>query len=112
MLRMLRTKGLSAKGWGMANSEAVERAVRALKALCGPQTAPEEEQESAVTPGQSVPPTSRPAKLLEGKLAECGSPHCGGCYDVGDGRKIHPPKCGEDYLGWFKRWEGRGCRMQ
>ena len=26
-------------------------------------------------------------------LALCDSPHCAGCYDVGDGRKIHPPKC-------------------
>jgi hypothetical protein len=27
-------------------------------------------------------------------LAPCGSPHCAGCYDVGDGRKIHPPRNG------------------
>lgn len=31
-------------------------------------------------------------------LAACGSPHCNGCYDVGDGRKIHPPKPGALYL--------------
>lgn len=24
-------------------------------------------------------------------LAACGSPDCAGCYDVGDGKKIHPP---------------------
>ena len=30
-------------------------------------------------------------------LAPCGSEHCAGCYDVGDGKKIHPPKCSEDY---------------
>jgi hypothetical protein len=62
-------------------------------------------------------PAERPnSPLLErqstSQIALCGSPHCGGCYDAGDGRKIHPPKCGEDYLGWFKRWEGKGCRMQ
>jgi hypothetical protein len=28
----------------------------------------------------------------------CGSPLCAGCYGVGDGKRIHPPKCGEDYL--------------
>jgi hypothetical protein len=57
---------------------------------------------------------AKPAILeaLRNGLAACGSGHCANCYDVGDGRKIHPPKCGEDYLGWFKRWEGRGCRMQ
>jgi hypothetical protein len=25
-------------------------------------------------------------------VAECGSKFCDGCYSVGDGRKIHPPK--------------------
>jgi hypothetical protein len=25
-------------------------------------------------------------------LAACGSPGCAGCYDVGDGVKIHPPR--------------------
>lgn len=41
-------------------------------------------------------------------LAPCGSPHCAGCYDVDDGRKIHPPKCGEDYQKWLERWKPRG----
>lgn len=40
--------------------------------------------------------------------AVCGSPVCAGCYDIGDGRKIHPPKCGEDYLQWLERWETKG----
>jgi hypothetical protein len=39
---------------------------------------------------------------------ECGSEHCAGCYDVGDGRKIHPPKCGEEYRKWLERWEPKG----
>jgi hypothetical protein len=30
--------------------------------------------------------------------AACGSPHCAGCYEVGDGKKIHPPKIGAEYL--------------
>jgi hypothetical protein len=45
-------------------------------------------------------------------LAPCGSPHCAGCYDVGDGGKIHPPKCGKDFLTWFTEWEGKGCQEQ
>lgn len=42
------------------------------------------------------------------QYAACGSPDCAGCYDVGDGRKIHPPKCGEDYRAWLERWEAKG----
>lgn len=30
-------------------------------------------------------------------VAPCGSPHCAGCYDLGDGRKIHPPKAGMNH---------------
>jgi hypothetical protein len=42
------------------------------------------------------------------RLAPCGSPHCAGCYDVVDGRKIHPPKIGEDYRKWLERWNPTG----
>jgi hypothetical protein len=42
------------------------------------------------------------------ELAPCGSPHCAGCYDVGDGRKIHPPRCGEAFLRWRAWMEGKG----
>jgi hypothetical protein len=38
--------------------------------------------------------------------APCGSADCAGCYDVGDGRKIHPPKCGQQYLECLLR-----CRV-
>ena|SRR2546429_7890877 len=41
-------------------------------------------------------------------LAACGDPACNGCYSVGDGRKIHPPRTGEKYLDWLKRWEPEG----
>ena len=53
---------------------------------------------------------AKPAILeaLRTGLAACGSPHCAGCYDVGDGRKIHPPKCGEEYRNWLLRWEAKG----
>jgi hypothetical protein len=40
-------------------------------------------------------------------VAPCGSSHCAGCYDVGE-RKIHPPKCGENYRKWLERWKPRG----
>lgn len=45
--------------------------------------------------------------LRTGQVA-CGSPDCAGCYHVGDGKKIHPPKCGEEWRKWLERWETRG----
>lgn len=47
----------------------------------------------------------------EGSRAACNLPHCAGCYDVGDGRKIHPPKCGESFLRWRAWLEGKGPRQ-
>jgi len=65
----------------------------------------------------AIPPIPRkyPAALGEmtmkntESLAACGSPNCGGCYEVGGGFKIHPPKpnqaqgvCGRpDCVGCF-----------
>jgi hypothetical protein len=53
---------------------------------------------------------AKPAILeaLRTGLAACGLPHCAGCYEVVDGRKIHPPRCGEDYLLWLERWKPKG----
>lgn len=59
--------------------------------------------------GQNIGKMHRPIRgetddgAVEGKrgaaaVAPCGSPDCAGCYDVGDGRKIHPPRCGEEWL--------------
>jgi len=45
------------------------------------------------------------------KKAACGSPHCAGCYDIGEGRKIHPPKCGDDSSRWRAWLEGKGPRQ-
>jgi len=42
------------------------------------------------------------------KVAPCGSPHCAGCYEVGDGKKLHPPKCGGTCRAWLERWEAKG----
>ena len=44
----------------------------------------------------------------ETESAMCGSSHCAGCYDVGDGRKIHPPRCGEECRKWLERWQPKG----
>ncbi|PYU55272.1 MAG: hypothetical protein DMG55_28410 [Acidobacteria bacterium] len=52
-----------------------------------------------------------PAPQLEG-LAACGDPGCNGCYDVRDGRKIHPPRTDQRYLDWLKRWEPTGEQRQ
>jgi hypothetical protein len=41
-------------------------------------------------------------------LAACSSPHCAGCYDVGDGKRIHPPKCSPEWLAWLERWKPPG----
>ena len=68
---------------------------------------------SVLAQSRSVP-ASVPAKVSLGTGAEpsplppCGSPDCARCYDVGDGREIHPPKCGEEYLKWLKRWQLKG----
>jgi hypothetical protein len=50
-------------------------------------------------------------RRLERTVAVCGYPACAGCYDIGDGRKIHPPKCGNGYADWLKRWEPRGRKQ-
>jgi hypothetical protein len=53
--------------------------------------------------------TAEPGAAAETRASSsCGSPDCAGCYDVGDGKKIHPPKCGHGYSDWLKRWEPRG----
>ena len=31
-------------------------------------------------------------KCSQAEIADCGSPDCAGCYEVGEGVKIHPPK--------------------
>ena len=56
---------------------------------------------------------NHPSEQTEGmdQLAPCGSAQCAGCYDVGDGRKIHPPKCGTGFLRWRAWLEGKGPRQ-
>lgn len=43
---------------------------------------------------------------LRQSLAPCGSPHCGGCYSVGEGRKIHPPKASSEWIAWHQTGNG------
>ena len=38
----------------------------------------------------------------------CGSPHCAGCYEVEQGVRIHPPRCGASYRRWLERWQPKG----
>ena len=38
----------------------------------------------------------KPDRALPEVIAACGSLACAGCYDVGDGIKIHPPRAGYD----------------
>jgi hypothetical protein len=61
-----------------------------LKSLAAP---PAVETRQTASPA----PREKPAVQAEEDLPACGSPHCAGCYDVGDGRKIHPPKAGMNH---------------
>lgn len=40
--------------------------------------------------------------------AACGSPDCGGCYEVAPGVRLHPPKSSLKWLAWLERWEAKG----
>jgi hypothetical protein len=82
----------------MGSSEAVERAVHALKAVCGQGNALDEERE----------PAHENYRTCGLAPCGCGSLDCEGCCDVGAGRKIHPPKIGEDYRKWLERWKAKG----
>ncbi len=46
------------------------------------------------------------------KLAPCGSPHCGGCYEVAPGVRLHPPKVSQDWLDWLAKWQAQGVKLQ
>lgn len=42
--------------------------------------------------------------LRERDKVSCGSPDCAGCYDIGDGRKIHPPRASQEWLERQNKW--------
>jgi hypothetical protein len=75
----------------------VERAVQALAALnC---VKPVDEPYTLRLPEDKDPPISVAQVETNGleDTVGCKSPRCAGCYDVGDGAKIHPPICGNGY---------------
>lgn len=83
----------------------VERAVQALAAMNGPRR---EEADPFPLRESTTQSVSRPEVKGLQETATCGSPNCAGCYEVGDERKIHPPKIGKDYQKWLERWKARG----
>jgi hypothetical protein len=86
----------------------MDRAIleRAVKALAAINTGRGVETRSA--PAPIVTPVTQAEESKGGEMSACGSPHCAGCYEVAPGVRIHPPKCGEDYRAWLKRWEAKG----
>lgn len=81
----------------------LERAVMALAALntgSGIETRP--------APAPVSAPVTQAEESKGEEIAACRSPSCAGCYEVEPGVRIHPPKCGEDYSTWRKRWEAEG----
>jgi hypothetical protein len=83
----------------------VERAVQALAALNGPRRHEADSWRVRDNPPVLV---AQPDPKIPQKKVACGMPHSAGCYGVGDGRKIHPPKIGEDYRKWLELWKPRG----
>jgi hypothetical protein len=45
-------------------------------------------------------------------LAPCGRPDCAGCYGIGDGGDLHPPKVSVDWLEWLQKWEPGSSKVQ
>ena len=45
------------------------------------------------------------------KLAPCGSPHCGGCYEVAPGVRLHPPKVSPEWTAYLQRCRKKGERL-
>jgi hypothetical protein len=90
----------------------VERALRALSEIGAARSAVPELHRKSPELANPVPATQHKVAdkpvAQSNSLAPCGSSDCAGCYDVGDGRRIHPPKCGEEYRVWLERWEARG----
>ena len=87
----------------MLDRAIVERAVRALAAINTGRSI-----ETRSTPAPTNAPVTQAEGSKGGEIAACGSPRCAGCYEVAPGVLIHPPKCGEDYRAWLKRWEAKG----
>ena len=83
----------------------VERAVQALIALNADRR---NEIDSVKTPKLSHVLVRRIEVGRPEAIAHCAAPECAGCYEVGDGKKFHPPRCGEGFLRWRAWLEGKG----
>ena len=46
------------------------------------------------------------------QLAACGSPHCGGCYEVASGVRLHPPKISPEWTAYLKCCQKQGRKVQ
>lgn len=90
----------------------VARALRALEeigAVRSPGTGPSERNSSGDIESRPSLRRSTPSQIVGelDQMAPCGSPHCAGCYEVGEGKKIHPPKIGKAYRQWTDKWASR-----
>jgi hypothetical protein len=78
----------------------------ALRVAGPPHCLPDKQKSAEGKPCPIPAPAAPLREVAEAEnLAACGSPHCAGCYDVGDGKKIHRPKIGEDYRRWLEHWK-------
>jgi len=48
------------------------------------------------------------AALRERDKLSCDSSDCAGCYSIGEGKRIHPPKASREFLEWRAKWEAGG----
>jgi hypothetical protein len=78
------------------NQAIVDRAIEAL-AKVGAARSPKRHVDKLIKREDNQPRTpSVPAQVEQSSL--CGSPDCAGCYEVKRGVRIHPPKCGKDWV--------------
>jgi hypothetical protein len=82
----------------------VERALRALAEIGAVRLAGIPTLATVASPVPTAHAIPGETTAERDELAPCGSSRCAGCYDVGDGKKIHPPKTGKDYQKRMERW--------
>ena len=46
------------------------------------------------------------------EVASCGSPSCGGCYEVGTGVRIHPPKTSQVWIDGWGKWQAQWSNLR
>ena len=86
----------------------IERALRALAEIGAARPMVPELPREMPEPANPAPANPVKVESSPATAALCGSPDCAGCYNVGEGKKIHPPKCGEGYREWLLKWEAKG----